>query len=74
MVEKNKVRPFLIVLFIIGYIRICLYHPAPLLPGGGDYWQRLFIHYFILIHPLFANDPYLVPHLLPFDEEPNAFR
>jgi hypothetical protein len=29
---------FLIILFVKGYDRILLYHPAPLLPGRGDYW------------------------------------
>ena len=36
---------FLNIGFVIGYDRIFLYHPAPLLSRGGDHWQRLFIRY-----------------------------
>ena len=67
VVETKKVRPFhkhLICNRLYHYSSLppslrsphrsllALRHPAPLLPGGGDHWQRLFIHYFILTHPL----------------------
>jgi len=29
---------------------VFLYHPAPLLPGGGDHRQRLFIHHSLYWH------------------------
>ena len=54
---------------------VFLYHPAPLLPGGGDHRQRLFVHYSYFDTPsngLWMSLVWLLPVNAPSSSAPIA--